>query len=213
MTISVDNAPLGEGGESGASKLGTFLIVATAVVCVAFLFISIWPGWLNDLIAVALLLTLVASPFMFVAFIVVGFVCYHRGYWPTCQFPEKHAAIAVILLAATFAALKFYLPRRIAFGLCHSSFQDIVDRGIVSNPEFNTWIGPYYVDQCLVDDQGGIYFRAYASRVGLGPDMMSYGFCRNPSQAGSPFGAAGYRTFPLSAGWYWFRASDDWFAR
>jgi len=74
MTISVDRSLHGEGRESGASKLCTFLVVAAAVVCVASLVISIWPGWLNDLIAAALLLTLVASPFMVVAFIVVGFV-------------------------------------------------------------------------------------------------------------------------------------------
>jgi hypothetical protein len=191
--------------------LGKITTLATAVVCLAVLAISIYPGWLNDLFFFAVLLGSLAAPVVLAALAIFVFIQYRRGNLRLDEFPLKNAMIVLLMLCTTYVALRFYIPRRIAFATCRSSFQQIVDDGIADDREFNRRIGPYQIDECLIDDRGGIYFRVYSGADGIGPDVMSYGFCHNPNRDGSPFGAAQYRTFRLGKGWYWFRASDDWF--
>ncbi len=189
-------------------RLGEITTVATAVVCLAALAISIYPGWLNDLLFLAVLLGVFVVPVVLVALAVFVFIQYRRG---NDQFPWKYVTITLLILFTTYAALRFYIPRRIAFAACRTSFQKLVDGGVVDDRELNRRIGPYIVDECLIDDRGGTYFRVYSGADGIGPDVMSYGFCYTPNRDGSPFGAAHYRTFRLGNGWHWFRASDDWF--
>ena len=191
--------------------LGKITTLATAVVCLAVLAISIYPGWLNDLFSLAVLLGFLAAPVVLAALAIFVFIQYRRGNLRLDEFPLKYAMILLLMLCTTYVALRFYLPRRIAFATCRSSFQQIVDDGIADDREFSRRIGPYQIDKCLIDDRGGTYFRVYSGVDGIGPDVMSYGFCYNPNRDGSPFGAAQYRTFRLGKGWYWFRASDDWF--
>jgi hypothetical protein len=193
------------------SILGKIITLVIVVASAASLAISIWPGWLNDLRFIAVVIGLFAVPITLLAIGAFLFVQYRRGNLRGAEFPWKYTAIMLLILITTYAALQFYIPRRIAFAACRSSFQQIVDGGVVENREFNRRIGPYLIDVCLVDDRGGSYFRVYSGADGIGPDVMSYGFCYEPNRDGSPFGAAHYRTFRLGNGWYWFRASDDWF--
>lgn len=193
------------------SLLGKIILVATAIVCAIALAISIYPGWLNDLFFFAVLLGIFVAPVILIVLAVIAFIQYQRGNVLRVRIPWKHAAITLAMLFITYTALRFYIPRRIAFASYRSSFQQLVDGGVVDDREFDRRIGPYYIDACLVDDRGGLYFRVYSGAAGIGPDVMSYGFCYNPNRDGSPFGAAQYRTFRLGDGWYWFRASDDWF--
>ena len=190
-------------------KLIKAATVASAVICLGALTISIYPGWLNDLLFVALLLGMFAAPVVLAVVAVAAIIQYRRGNLCFDCIPWIHAAAILAMLFVTYAALRFYIPRRIAFASCRSSFQQIADNGLTNNPEFNRRIGPYYVDECLIDERGGAYFRVYSGADGIGPDVMSYGFCCDPNRDGSPFGAAHYRTFRLGNGWYWFRASDD----
>ena len=191
--------------------LGRIIAVGTAVVCLVVLAISIYPGWLNDLFTFAVLLGFLVVPVVLAALFIFVLIQYRRGNLRLDEFPLKYILITLLMLCTTAIALRFYIPRRIAFATCRSSFQLIVDGGIVDDREFNRRIGPYQIDECLIDDRGGTYFRVYSGADGIGPDVMSYGFCYNPNRDGSPFGAAQYRTFRLGNGWYWFRASDDWF--
>lgn len=183
----------------------------TGLICLGTLIISIYPGWLNDLVFPAVIFGIFVAPVILVGFGVFTFIQFRRGNVGTREIPWKRIATTLMMLCVTYVMPRFYIPRRIAFSACHSSFQRIVDGGAVNDREFNRGIGPYRIDECLVDDLGGTYFRVYSGADGMGPDVMSYGFCYNPNPDSSPFGAAHYRTFRLGNGWYWFRASDDWF--
>jgi hypothetical protein len=192
------------------ASLCKITVVATAFICVAALAISIYPGWLDDLLFVAMLLGVFAVPIILIVLAIVAFTQYRRGNFRSERIPWKFVAAIFVMLFITYTALRLYVPRRIAFAFCRSTFQQIVDDGVADNHSFDRRIGPYDVDECLVDVCGGEYFRVYTGADGLGPDVMSYGFCHNPNGEGSPFGAAHYRTFRLGNDWYWFRASDDW---
>lgn len=189
---------------------GKIAAAATAVVCAVALVVSIYPGWLNDLLSMAILLCLFVTPIILVVVAVVVITLYRRRSLHFDRTTWKCVALIAAMLFVTFIALRFYVPRRIPFAWCRTSFQQIVDNGLEEDHEFNRTIGPYFVDECLTDERGGAYFRVYSGADGIGPDVMSYGFCYKPNNEGSPFGAAHYRTFQLGDNWHWFRASDDW---
>jgi len=186
-------------------------VVATAIGCLAALTVSIYPGWLNDLLNVAMLLGVFIFPVILIVIAIVVYIQYRRGNMRSVRVPWRYVTVTLALLFFTYGALRLYVPLRIAFASCRSTFQHIVDNGVADNHSFKRNIGPYVVDECLVDARGGEYFRVYSGADGLGPDVTSYGFCHNPNREGSPFGAARYGTFRLGNGWYWFRASDDWY--
>lgn len=190
-------------------RVGKITSVVIGAACLVALVISIYPGWLNDLLVFAILLGVFVVPIVLVGAVVFLVIQFRSG---DRQFPWKYATITLLVLFTTYSALRFYIPRRIAFAACRSSFQSLIDGGgVLDSRNFDRRIGPYHIDECRTDDRGGVYFRVYSGLHGIGPDVMSYGFCYNPNRDGSPFGAAHYRTFRLSEGWYWFRASDDWF--
>lgn len=212
LHLTVANAPASEPKRYlTIMRIGKIIFGVTTVACVAALAISIFPGWLNNLLFIAVLLGIFVVPITLIVLGILAFIHYRRGNIHIGRIPWKCVATTLGMLFFTYAALKFYIPRRIAFACYRSSFQQFVSNGVRGTHDFNNQIGPYHVDKCLVDDRGGIYFRIYSRADGIGPDTMSYGFCYNPNSDGSPFGAARYRTFRLGNGWYWFRASDDWF--
>lgn len=135
-----------------------------------------------------------------------------RGKLRGVRIPWMKAAVVIALLLATYALLKFYIPRRIAFAASRSSFEQLIPRAETSKygVPLNRRVGIYKVDEYAADPRGGLYFRVYSGSDGLGPDRMSYGFAHRPNPQGTPFGAARYRVFGLGNDWYWFRASDDW---
>jgi hypothetical protein len=142
----------------------------------------------------------------------VGFAL--AGALKNVTIPWKQIALTLLLLIGTYGMLRLYIPRRIAFWCSRSSFEKLVEELQAKNEGEQlgeTQAGLYRVDEAARDERGGVYFRVYRCRDGIGPDVLSYGFCKEPNSAGSPFGAASYRVYRLGRGWYWFRASDDWF--
>ena len=123
--------------------LGKITTLATAVVCLAVLAISIYPGWLNDLFFFAVLLGDLAAPVVLAALAIFVFIQYRGGNLRLDEFPLKYAMIVLLMSCTTYVALRFYLPRRIVFATCRSSFQQIVDDGIADDLQFNRRIGPY----------------------------------------------------------------------
>lgn len=122
------------------------------------------------------------------------------------------AAIASILLVS-YVLLKFYIPRRLAFMISRSAFEQTRVQFPVSGTgkmTLNRKLGFYTVDEYATDPRGGIYYRIYSGGSGIGLDTTSYGFVYQPNREGSPFGAANYQVFHLDENWYWFRVSDDW---
>ncbi len=110
--------------------------------------------------------------------------------------------------------MTFDVPRRIAFAISRSSFEQSVQTAPApGRPETppGSHFGVYHVDEYAADSRGGVFFRVYTGPDGIGPDRMSYGFVFKPNPEGTPFGAAGYETHRLSRDWYWFCASDDWY--
>ena len=114
----------------------------------------------------------------------------------------------------TLGLLRYYIPRRLVFPITRAAFQQLVQQAPVSTyrgKPLNQHLGIFFVDEYAADSRGGVYFRTYVGHDGIGPDQMSYGFAYQPNPRGTPFGAARYIVRPLGQGWYWFRASDDWY--
>lgn len=119
--------------------------------------------------------------------------------------------IAPIIVISTYAMLKFYIPRRIAFAAHRSSFDSLLTQVPAAEQAvaFHKRVGLYQVEAAAVDPRGGTYFR-----TGTGADMidkLSFGFAKDPNHQGTPFGAADLVLRPLGNGWYWFTVSDDWY--
>jgi hypothetical protein len=188
-------------------------ILLTVLACLAALMISVYPGVLNDLLFIAVLLAAIAVPVIGIVAVIVLIVLACQGRLKHMRLPWKLAGILFAILLCTYMLLKFYIPRRIAFAASRASFEQLLVQAPVSQypaMPLNRWLGVYRVDAYAADSRGGVYFRVYSGNDGLGPDRMSYGFAYKPNMQGTPFGAAEYRVFSLGNGWYWFRASDDW---
>lgn len=188
-------------------SLGRFLSIATPIICLATLALSIYPGWLNVLLSIALVLGIIAAPVVVVWLIGMLVILYRRR---DIDFPWKRAEFTVLILMITGGLLWFHVPLRIAFAACRGGFRKALESVNLNDAPFDRRIGIYHVDACQVDERGGSYFRVHTGGDGLGPDTVSYGFCYLPNAEGSPFGAAKYRTVSLGGGWHSFRASDDY---
>lgn len=192
-------------------NLPNALVAFALLACAAALLVSVYPGVLNDLLFLAILLSipvlgligLVAIPFVVILAV--------KARWRDVHIPWTRLMIVAALLAGTYVLLKFYVPRRIAFIASRSSFERMVAQSPPS--QFSTTprrFGVYRVDEIAADPRGGVYFRTHAGADGIGPDTMSYGFVHKPNSQGSPFGAAWYKVHHITGDWYWFKASDDW---
>jgi hypothetical protein len=193
-------------------KVASNVIIAlTALACAAALAISVYPGVLNDLLFKGILLLFLIVPVVgLVSLIVLAYMVQLRGVGA----PWMRMAAWFALLLGTCVLLKFYVPRRIAFAASRASFEQMVAHATPSDYQgtaLNRRLGVYTVDEYAADPRGGVYFRVYQGRDGIGPDVMSYGFVHKPNRQGTPFGAAHYQVFRLGNDWYWFHASDDWY--
>lgn len=191
----------------GCRKIaGNVALVATTLGCLVVLAISIYPGALNDLLFPAILLSFFIIPLIALA----GLVALLAG----VTIPWRRVAVIAIILLGTYVFLEFYVPRRIAFAVSRSAFEQLISQAPKSDRKgtpLNRRLGIYRVDEYVADPRGGVYFRVYSGSDGIGPDRMSYGFAYAPNTKGTPFGAAHYRLFGLGNDWYWFHASDDWY--
>lgn len=195
------------------SGLNAF-VALVAVVCAGALVVSIYPGALNDLVFIALLLFFLLGLIGGAIGLGVLITLAAKGKLPALRIPWWHAAVSVVILFCTYAALRYYLPRRIAFAVSRSSFERLIAQAPQSESLVSTstsWCGLYRVDEYAADPRGGVYFRVYTGADGIGLDQMSYGFVYQPNAEGTPFGASRYRVFRLGNDWFWFRASDDWY--
>ncbi len=194
-------------------KAANIFLVLTVLACMSALVVSIYPGVLNDVLFLGGLLTCTVGPIAgLVGLYVIGLLR-DKGRFANVRIPWKPLVVAFVCLFLTYATLKFYIPRRVVFSVTRPAFEAHIDQAVVSDfggAEFDGWIGPYKVDEFAADPRGGVFFRVYSGRDGIGPDTMSYGFAFEPNPEGTPFGAAHYRTFRLGNSWCWFRASDDW---
>jgi hypothetical protein len=190
------------------------IIALTAIVCLVALAISVYPGVLNDLMFLGILLSFLVVPVVGVVALVGLIVLAWNGKLRGLQIPWARAAVVLALLFGTYVLLTFYVPRRIAFAASRASFEQMLPQATPSQyrgTPLNRRLGLYKVDEYAADPRGGVYFRVYSGADGIGPDRMSYGFAHKPNQKGTPFGAARYCFFTLGNNWYWFCASDDWY--
>lgn len=201
--------------------LGKIAICITLLISVAILIISIYPGALNSFFFPVMLVSIVCVPiFAVLAIIFCGLRILGRRDlqsiklpWQTFVLWREVAIIAGIVLVC-YVLLKFYIPRRLAFMISQSAFEQVRVQLPISakrNIKLNRKLGLYEVDEYAIDSRGGVYFRVFwgGGGDGLSPDTISYGFAYQPNSEGSPFGAAKYQVFYLYGDWYWFRVSDD----
>ena len=184
----------------------------TAAGSLLALFLSIWPGMLVDLLFLAAILSVLWVPVVLICIVLAAIVAYRRREAKAVRpFPWRRTVAIPIIAVVTLALLVFYVPRRAAFLLSRPAFDQTVPTAAVSEfggASLNRRLGVYMVDEYAADPRGGVYFRVYERPDG--PDVISRGFVFRPNKAGTPFGAAGYKTRHIVDDWYWFKASDDW---
>ena len=194
-------------------KIRKIVFIIIVLCCITVLVISIYPGWLDSLFFPVLVICMFISPLLLLAALVVGIIMYKKGLLRISHIPWSILIKAILISLITCILIYFYIPRRIVFLLYQTEFEHYIENASPSEQEQrgNQKLGPYTVDEYLVDKQGGKYIRVNSGADGIGPDLMSYGFCFKPNTKGTPFGAAHYRICHLVDDWYWFHASDDWF--
>jgi hypothetical protein len=198
--------------------LGKIAICITLLIGVAILIISIYPGALNSFFFPVMLVSIVCVPFAVLAILFWGLRTLGRRDLKSIRLrrqtfvPWREVAIIAGIVLVCYVLLKFYIPRRLAFMISRSAFEQVRVQLPISakgNIKLNRKLGLYEVDEYAIDSRGGVYFRVFWGGDGLSPDTISYGFVHQPNSEGSPFGAAKYQVFYLYGDWYWFRVSDD----
>jgi hypothetical protein len=199
------------------ATLRTIAWIVTIVGCLVALWMSIWPGELVDVLFVVVLLFFglfwVWFPLLVIAGAVTAYLYWDNGI-PDWRRWLVHLALMAAVCCFSLGLIVLRVPLRIAFAISQSAFEQqlavaLVQEDVVT--DLNKRLGAYLVDQHAKDSRGGIYYRVHWGGVGIGPEVMSYGFAYLPNAVGTPFGAAHYSTTRLTGDWYLFRASDDWF--
>ncbi|MBL8822583.1 MAG: hypothetical protein JNJ77_08355 [Planctomycetia bacterium] len=190
------------------------MFVLVVIASVTAIILSIYPGVLTDAIMYAMIPAFLTAPF--IAVIVLGTLIAWawQGKFRTIRIGWKRVAVLLVIIFSTYILLKYYIPRRTAFALSRSSFEQLFPEAKISKyqgTKLNQRLGIYHVDEYAADARGGVYFRVHWGPDGIGPDTMSYGFVYKPNQKGTPFGAARYGLYGLGNDWYWFHASNDWY--
>ncbi|MBD2253744.1 hypothetical protein [Nostoc parmelioides] len=198
--------------------LGKIAICITLLIGVAILIISIYPGALNSFFFPVMLVSIVCIPIAVLAILFWGLRTLGRRNlkiirlsWHTFV-PWREVTIIAGIVLVCYVLLKFYIPRRLAFMISQSAFEQVrlqLPISATGKTTLNRKLGLYEVDEYAIDSRGGVYFRVFWGGDGLSPDVISYGFVHQPNREGSPFGAAKYQVFYLHGDWYWFRVSDD----
>ncbi|MEM7811571.1 MAG: hypothetical protein AAF532_08860 [Planctomycetota bacterium] len=181
-----------------------------------FVGLSTVPGLLEWVLCLGyiagVLAAFVVVPVGFVAILVVTVKRRWHVVWPRRETLRTCAVAVAVAAVLGFARV----PMRVGFELSRRAFEfqslDPPRRiGGRARPFTAGRIGLYSVDSWATDDGGGVFFRTGSHGDGIGPDIVSYGFCVDPNPQSSPYGAAGYTLRDLGNGWYQFSASDDWF--
>ena len=186
-------------------------------ICIAgsiwFLIRGFWPGFLNHLNFLILLASIFIVPIMVIcglSIIVLAIARIDKDNKKEILSSLKYLAIGTGVLALTIMLLFFHIPIRSTFFITKGSFSRIVNfEDFSAESSGNQWVGIWFVDECKVDNNGGLYFRIGEDMDGIGPDTMSFGFAYKPNLKTSPFGGAGYELSKVSEDWYYFSVSDD----
>ena len=195
-------------------RVADSLVVLSCLGCLGTLGAGAYPGLVGGLLCLAGLVAVFALPVAAVVLAAGAFVLHRRGRLGDVRVPWGHAGVTGAAVLCTCVLLGLRVPQVVGFAGSRSAFDRTVgELGSAGNedPRAGRRFGIYEVAEYAADPRGGVYFVTLQAGDGLGPDTMSYGFAYRPNDAGSPFGAASYATFPLGGGWYSFRASDDWF--
>lgn len=194
---------------------GNIIIALTALVCLAALAISVYPGMLSNILFMAMFLSCLIVPFGFLAAIVAFILLARRRRLPALWAERRRFIFTpLVILLATFIPLLLYVPRRFGFETSRHAFDNFIATSPAptdATASVNMRLGIYHVDKWGVDPRGGTYLRVYDCADGISPDCVSFGFCHKPNPSGTPFGAAYYEFHHLRGDWYWFCASDDWY--
>lgn len=193
---------------------GNAVVLVALLGCASALAVSVYPGVLNDVVLLGFFAAVFVVPVAGVFALIAALHVAQEGRWRRLCVPWRHIAVALAIMLGTYAVLKVYVPRRIAFAASRTSFEKMLASAPQSEfqgKSLRRRLGVYQVDAYAADLRGGVYFRVYRGSDGIGPNTMSYGFAYEPNREGTPFGAAGYRVYRLGDGWYWFHASDDWY--
>jgi hypothetical protein len=191
------------------------ILALTSIASVLVLFLSAWPGLLDEVVFMVILLSVVWFPIMVLGAALIGFISYlrrRRGH--PVGIPVREAIACPIVAAVTIILLVANVPMRLGFLLSRSAFQAAAPSAPSSQHggvHLDRRLGIYKVDEYATDSRGGVFFRIHAGPDGIGPDTMSYGFVWKPNHIGTPFGAAHYVVRHLAGAWYYFEVSDDFY--
>ena len=190
----------------------TALVAVTCGVCVWALCLSVYPGRLEDALIKALYVCFCVA--MFTAIVALPLIpLWMGGLLPQVSYPSHRSVlIAGLAVLTTSAVIWLGLPRRVAFVLSRSAFEQqlsgVAETAMRPRPTDRRRAGIYTIDRVEIDTEGGVYFRTHSH--GYGPDTVSYGFVHHPNRRELPFGRADDLVASLGGSWYSFRVSNDW---
>ncbi len=205
-----------------------FLLNLAAIGSILLTLMSAYPGVLNDLAFIAILF----FPIWIPAVVIGGWIVLlmnaraaEKAGKPVLLADDEIGGgkppvssrrwiiVSIAILILSFVLIKNGIPRRVAFVLSRSAFQQCLATAPPSEYQgevLGRWLGVYFVDRHAADPRGGLYFRTHAGADGIGPDTLSYGFAFRPNSVGTPFGRAAYRYSHMVGDWYVFSASNDY---
>ncbi|MEE3716954.1 hypothetical protein V2H45_09375 [Tumidithrix elongata RA019] len=182
----------------------------TTIACVVALMLGVYPGVLEDVLFLLVLLAIVVTPIAMVAIPIWLTILARKGKLRKPKVSWRLvAAIGAIVLGTTLL-LQFDLPLRLVFMVSQPAFEALIARpptGSAPTPikGLNQQLGLYQVDEYATGSHGGVYFRVYQGKTHLFSEP-SYGFAYRPSRETNPFGEDKYQNFPIKENWYWFKA-------
>ncbi|MEM6714971.1 MAG: hypothetical protein AAF622_07850 [Cyanobacteria bacterium P01_C01_bin.147] len=200
------------------------LLLGINLYCLVLLWGSMWPGRLEDIVFLTIILGTTLVIVVIPVFIAIAVIFWRRNQRPATrltraavkhqrrQYPLKQVAIATaLIILVTHISIKLNWPMRVAFGLSEGAFLAQVNEAPVTETSFsefplNQRLGLYYVTYYATDSRGGTYFQTGAHGFFPAP----HGFAYQPNDQGSPFGDDIYHVEPVQKDWYWFRATWDW---
>ena len=172
---------------------------------------SFWPTNIQPIIIcgkLILVLLLLMGPWI----LLVGVIWIVQGIRKFKEMPRNRVSsmipyafglsiiIATILLADAGMFMKIPFMRHLPDFKSATSEIDFSKPGI---QDLQKKLGIWNVDQCGVDEQGGVYFRIDMHEWWM--IQWSFGFACRPDERTSPFGREGYMLRPMVDDWYYFK--------
>ena len=182
------------------------ILFVTLVICVTVLSINIYSGAIDSFLLPILLVSIICMPIFIIVSIFALIVLGRRGILTKIAVPWKLIQAIAGILLVSYIMLKLYIPRRLAFMVSQSAFEQIiVDEKLTPNRQFSF----YKVEKNTIDAGGNKYFYISSRGEGIiGIDVVSYGFTYQPNRNESSV-TSSYQLFHLYGNWNWFRVSKN----